>query len=238
MSRNILTFFVLLTLLLSVIPVSANDPGNFLHEHFDDLSNWKPLHFPKINKYSHYSIEKEEGRSYLKAESNASASGMVFNREFNVFEYPMARWIWKTDNVYRKGNANEKSGDDYPVRVYIFFKYDPERASFGKRVKYGIARQLYGEYPPHSSLNYIWANRKQDRRVIPSAFTSDSMMIVLQAGSERGGEWVEEDVDILKDYREAFGEDPPPVTSIAIMNDSDNTGESSVSYFDMIEVYR
>ena len=122
--------------------------------------------------------------------------------------------------------------------VYIFFKYEPEKASFSRKVKYGIAKRLYGEYPPHSSLNYIWANRKHDRRVIPSAFASDSMMIVLQAGSEKIGEWVEEDVDILRDYRKIFGSDPPPTTSIAIMNDSDNTGESSVSFFDYIEVYR
>jgi hypothetical protein len=163
---------------------------------------------------------------------------MVFRKEFNVFEYPKVKWAWKASNVYKKGNAEGKKGDDYPVRVYIFFKYEPEKASFSRKVKYGIAKRLYGEYPPHSSLNYIWANRKHDRRVIPSAFASDSMMIVLQEGKERLGEWVKEDIDILKDYREVFGEDPPPTTSIAIMNDSDNTEESSVSYFDYIEVYR
>jgi hypothetical protein len=36
----------------------------------------------------------------------------------------------------------------------------------------------------------------------------------------------------------AFGEDPPSVANLAIMNDSDNTGESAVSYIDYIEIYR
>jgi hypothetical protein len=238
MSQNLLTFFILLAFLLPVIPASASDPGNFLHDEFDTLDHWKPLLFPKIEKHSVYSIVKEGDSSYLKAESKASASGMVFRKEFNVFEYPKVKWAWKASNVYKKGNAEEKTGDDYPVRVYIFFKYEPEKASFSRKVKYGIAKRLYGEYPPHSSLNYIWANRKHNRRVIPSAFASDSMMIPLQAGTERIGDWVKEDIDILRDYRKIFGTDPPPITSIAIMNDSDNTGESSVSFFDYIEVYR
>jgi hypothetical protein len=29
---------------------------------------------------------------------------------------------------------------------------------------------------------------------------------------------------------------PPPIASLAIMNDSDNTGEKSVSYVDFMEV--
>ena len=63
-------------------------------------------------------------------------------------------------------------------------------------------------------------------------------MIILQAGSEKAGKWHEEDINILEDYRKAFGTDPPPVAGIAIMNDSDNTGESPVSYIDYIEVYK
>jgi len=50
--------------------------------------------------------------------------------------------------------------------------------------------------------------------------------------------WVDEEVNILDDYNKAFGKSPPSTASIAIMNDSDNTGEDSVSYIDFIEVYR
>jgi hypothetical protein len=45
-------------------------------------------------------------------------------------------------------------------------------------------------------------------------------------------------VDVFEVYREAFGVLPPRTASIAIMNDSDNTGERSVSYVDYIEVYK
>jgi hypothetical protein len=47
-----------------------------------------------------------------------------------------------------------------------------------------------------------------------------------------------ESVNIIEDYVKAFGVKPPEKAGIAIMNDSDNTGEQSVSYLDYIEVYR
>lgn len=207
-------------------------------EDFHDLAQWKPLLFPKIQQHSVYTVVTEGDSSYLRAESNASASGIIFNREFDVFAYPKVRWRWKIANIYRKGNAEEKSGDDYPIRIYIIFKYDPETAPFGQRLKYGIAKTIYGEYPPHSSLNYVWANRKYPQRIITNPYAAEAKMILLEAGTEKVGHWVDEEVDIIRDYRDAFGIMPPGTASIAIMNDSDNTGERSVSYVDYIEVYK
>jgi hypothetical protein len=60
--------------------------------------------------------------------------------------------------------------------------------------------------------------------------------ILLRKGSALAGTWQEEKVDIVADYREAFRTDPPAKARIAIMNDSDNTGESSVSWIEYIEV--
>jgi hypothetical protein len=45
-------------------------------------------------------------------------------------------------------------------------------------------------------------------------------------------------VNVLDDYRRAFDEDPPAVARLAVMSDSDNTGEQAISYIDYIEVYR
>lgn len=228
----------IITLLVITLQISiAVEISVFLREDFYDLNMWEPLYFKKIEEHSVYTISGDDG-SILKAESDASASGIVCKKEFNVYNYPKVRWRWKVSNVYEKGNALEKSGDDYPIRIYIMFKYDPENASFGEKIKYSLVKKLYGEYPPHSSLNYIWANRRHEEHFIPNPYASEAMMIPLQYGEANVGKWIEQEVDVLKDYRAAFGENPPQTARIAIMNDSDNTRESSDSYVDFIEVYR
>ncbi len=239
-NRRYLAILLLCNLLLfvSVVTSPAQEARSFLYEEFHDLEQWRELTFPKINAHSRYTIEIDNGITYLKAESNSSASGIVLKKDFNVYDFPKARWRWKISKVYESGDAKQKAGDDYPIRVYIVFKYDPDTASLGQKIKYGLAKKLYGEYPPFSSLNYIWANRKHEENILTNTYANEAKMIILQTGAEHAGTWKDEEVNILDDYRTAFGEDPPPVASIAIMNDSDNTGENSISYIDFIEVFR
>lgn len=231
-----LLFVVIMTLWAAVTWGQAK-PVLF-REDFNDLENWRPLFFPRIKQHTTYSIDREGSDHVLKAVSNSSASGIIHKKEFNVYEYPGVRWRWKVSNVYARGNEKSKAGDDYPIRIYIIFKYAPEAASFGQRIKYGIAKTIYGEYPPHSSLNYIWANKRHAERYITNAFVEEAKMVLLEAGPEKTGIWVQEEIDILEDYQKAFGTKPPAIASIAIMNDSDNTGERSESFVDYIEIFR
>jgi hypothetical protein len=229
---------VCLLLILACCIASAQETIVLFRDDFNDLKQWEPLYFKKIQEHTKYSIEKNGNEQYLKAESRASASGIISRKEINVFECPRMKWRWKVSNVYRKGNALKKEGDDYPIRVYVIFQYEPEKASLVKRVKYGIVKQMNGEYPPHSSLNYIWANREHRDDLLTNTYAEDAIMIPLQKGNEKAGMWIEEDVNVLDDYRRAFDEDPPAVARLAVMSDSDNTGEQAISYIDYIEVYR
>jgi hypothetical protein len=231
----VVTSFSILIVGAPVLPAAGKEI--FLREEFNDLERWKPLTFPRIERHSSYFIEEKGNERFLRAESDASASGIVLRETFPVGEYPRVRWRWKAGKVYEKGDARTRKGDDYPIRLYVIFPFDPDRAGIGERMKYGAARLLYGEYPPGSALNYIWANRKGRAKVIPNAFTGKAMMIVMR-GPDEVGSWQVEEVDIVRDYREAFGEDPPATAGIAIMNDSDNTGESSVSHVDYLEISR
>ena len=219
------------TLLLPALWAAAE-----MREEFDTLEAWKPLTFPKIGKQTLYSIQTLENRSVLKAEAVASASGLIMNEPFNPYETPLLRWRWRVENVLQKGDATRKDGDDYPLRVYVLFTYDPEKASFGMRAKYGLAKTLYGETPPHASLNYIWANRPYPKRILSSPYTDRSQLIVLRAGEAEIGQWREEEVNILDDYRAAFGEDPPREARLAVMSDADNTGGSATAFLDFIEI--
>ena len=63
-------------------------------------------------------------------------------------------------------------------------------------------------------------------------------MVLLEKGSIKIGPWLDEEINILDDYRKAFNAEPPRKARIAVMNDSDNTGEHSISWVRWIEVYR
>jgi hypothetical protein len=230
---------VLIFLMVMTATPALCDSGQVLfREEFRNLSDWEPLTFPKISKHSTYTIITDKGHSILKAESHSSASAIIYRKTFNVYEYPHVRWKWKVDNVYKKGDIRDKSGDDYPIRVYVMFPYDPKQAGVAERLEYGIAKAIYGQYPPHSTLNYVWTGQEIAERIITSPYTDRAKIVILENGKSAIGIWVEETVNILDDYRAAFGKEPPQTAGIAIMNDSDNTGEMAVSYIEYIEVFK
>ena len=235
---NAIIVFAILLANFTFLPASGQERHVFVREDFNSLDDWRPLYFPKIEQHSKYTIVREGKESYLKAESNASASGIIYRKEFNVYDYPKISWRWMISNVYKKGDTGGKSGDDYPIRIYVIFRYDPEKASLGQKIRYGLAKIIYGEYPPQSSLTYIWANREYPEKILISPYASEAKMVIMEAGEEHAGKWMTEEADILEDYKMAFGVSPPATASLAIMNDSDNTGESSTSYVDYIEVYK
>jgi hypothetical protein len=232
---------ILLSLFISVSTVPCSFADNkkiFLREDFNSLDSWRTVNVSNKPEHTKYTIEKTNDGSYLKAESNKSVLALAYKEEFNVYTYPKVRWRWKVNNVYQNANPETKDGDDYAIRVYVAFKYDPKAStSIGQRLKYGLVNSMYGEYPPQSTLNYVWANSENQKTILTSPYSDTIKLIALEKGSKKVGTWQDEEIDIIQDYKKAFGVDPPPIAGIAVMNDSDNTGQSSVSYIDFIEVY-
>ncbi len=230
--------FAVLTAFVFLPGASAQEKNVFVREDFSSLDNWKQLFFPNIKRHSVYTAEREGGQSYLKAESDASASAIVYKESFSVYDYPRVRWRWKVMHLYAKADPRTKQGDDYPLRVYVMFEYEPGKAGVFEKLKYGMAKKLYGEYPPQCTLGYVWSSKDDPQTIIVSPYTDKAVMILLEKGPAKAGTWQDEEVNILEDYRKAFGSKPPARARLAIMNDSDNTGESSVSYVADLEVFR
>jgi len=216
------------------LPAAAQETA--IREDFSSLEAWEAFAFAKKARKTRYEIVQGQADGLLKATSNSSASALIHTKRFNVFQFPILNWRWKVDSVYDGGDATRKEGDDYPLRVYVLFAYDPEKAGLAQKLKYALAKTVHGEYPPDSTLNYIWANQDHEAGVLTNPYTDRAKMIPLQSGESRVGTWQEETRNVPADYRRAFGHDPPETASLAVMNDSDDTGEKSVSYLDWIEI--
>jgi hypothetical protein len=192
---------------------------------------WKPLNFPNIERKTQYTLVKDGDAVVVKAVSDASASGLTREIRINPKEYPNLQWRWKVSNILKKGNVKVKEGDDYPARIYVTFEYDPQKLNFFEKTKYNTYRILYGQYPPLGAINYLWESKAPKGTIVPNPFTSRVKMIVVESGPEKVNQWIKEEQNILEDYRKAFDDDPPMITGIAIMTDTDNTGETATAYY-------
>lgn len=195
------------------------------------VTDWEPMTFEKIASHTRYALVSDNGRTVLQAVSQASASGLVRTMGIDPNEFPVLTWDWKISNTIVNGDVTRKSGDDYAARIYITFSEDPERLSFFQRAGRSAIQLLYGKTPPSAALAYVWGNRAPVGTVHPNPYTDRVQMIVVESGPARANQWRSARRDIVDDFRRAFGNDPPPITGIAVMTDTDNTGEAATAWF-------
>jgi hypothetical protein len=204
-------------LLLSMMVCAASVVAAERVLHIDDFENGlRPEWQEKVFKgRTEYRVVSEGTGHVLRAESRGAASGLILENEIDLKEFPVLSWRWKVENILEKGDASRKEGDDYAARIYVIFPH--------------------WFFPKTRSINYIWANKLPQGEIVPNPFTSNAMMVAVESGEEKVGEWVAESRNVHADYRAIFGEDPPEAGAVAIMTDTDNTGGSAVAWYDDIE---
>ena len=206
-------------------PFSSAQPAGPLPE------GWRPHRFDSIDRGTDYRLVDRGGRVVVEAASAQGASGLTRDLEVDLARHPWLEWSWRVEKVYAKGDVHTKDGDDYPARIYVAFAFDPERATWTERVQWEALRVLHGRYPPKVVLNYIWANRAPVGTVVPNPYSRRAMMVVVDSGAAYVGAWRHHARNVAADYEQIFGEPPPRVSGVAIMTDSDDTGESARAWF-------
>jgi hypothetical protein len=201
-------------------------------------AGWKTLTFRKVDRQTQYTLVRDGEAVVVKAEAKASASSLYREIRIDPVENPVVQWRWKVSNILQKGDIHRKDGDDYPARLYITFDLPLSRLPFFERAKITAARILYGQAPPLAVITYLWESRAPRGTILPSPYTDRVRMIVVESGEEKAGRWVEEERNVADDYRSAFGEDPPMISGVAVMTDTDNTGESVTAWYGDILFHR
>jgi len=181
--------------------------GNFEN---GDLTGWKEQTIWNSNKTS-YSFLPKNGRKFLMAKSNNSASGLIHKMEVDSKAYPIIKWSWKIDHTVKKGNERVKEGHDFAVRVYVIF-----------------SRGLFSRT---RAIEYVWGNVMHKGEILRNPYSSNAVMIAVDSGEELAGQWTFHKRNYYEDYRAAFGEEAPKLGAVAIMTDSDNSHESAVGYY-------
>ena len=80
-------------------------------------------------------------------------------------------------------------------------------------------------------MNYLWESKAPEGTMVPNPYTDRVIMMVVESGETKLNQWVSEERNIFEDYKKAFGQEPPMISGVAIMTDTDNTGESATAYY-------
>ena len=176
-----------------------------------------------------YQASRRDGRVCVEAVADRSASALTVP----ISDHPAGEfeWSWWVDSLVAGSHLRGRDGDDYSVRLLVNFAFDSDRESWFSRLKHSLAGEQYGGEAPGSALSYVWSATDSVGTVAPSPYTDRVRVIVLDSGPAGLGSWRRHQRDLAADYRAAFGNEPPPVTSVALFTDGDDTRSVAVACY-------
>lgn len=174
-----------------------------------DLSAWDTEVFSGQTRYE---VTHVDGKTAVKAVSEGTASGLVRHMRIDLNKTPYMHWSWKIDHVLSGVDEQQKSGDDYAARLYVV-----------------ISGGLF--FWRTRAISYVWASRQPAGQVWPNAFTSNATMVAVTSGATQAGQWVAQKRNVLQDIKQLLGLDKTHIDAVAIMSDTDNSGQSATAYY-------
>lgn len=166
-----------------------------------------------------YKVEKSGENSYVRAESDASASALYHRLKINAkTSDPLVSWKWRAEKFPEKErpeNLDVQDEDDFAARFYIIFP-----AFFFTNSKV---------------LEYVWAEKLPVGTIGTSPYSKNIKIFVLRSGLSN--EWASEERDIRSDYQKAFGCAPEyDIGAVAFMTNTEHTGKKAAAVYDDIKI--
>jgi hypothetical protein len=224
---------ILITLLLVCAIANADEPvGPFSKGTAGEAlpSGWRLAKLPGV-KATRFELVDSDGVVALRMDAADAGAALFRPVRIDPARAPILRWRWRVDNLIQTADIRRKDGDDLPARLYVMFDYPLERLSLIERGKIQLARAVAGDMVPAAAICYVWDGNLPAGTSLWNAYTDRVRVVVVESGSGRLGQWVEEQRDVAADFRAAFGEEPPPISGIAVGADTDQTGETVRAWF-------
>lgn len=175
----------------------------------NNIKKWEPHSFQGTTEYK---LFKDNEITVLKAVSQNAASGLVKKQQIDLTKTPFLNWSWKVEHSLYRLTETFKKGDDFAARIYV--------------VKDGgvfFWRTL--------ALNYVWSSGQAKLSTWDNPFTGNAKMISIQSGNSLKQQWVTEKRNVYEDFKKVFGQNVRFIDAVAIMTDTDNSGQSATAYY-------
>lgn len=194
---------------------------------------WRVVTIKQL-KPTEYQAMRWDGVNAVQAQADASMALLAREIQVDLSRTPVLCWRWRVENLIEQADMFQKSGDDYPARVYVAFSISPQRLSLVTRAQLKLARAIYGGLVPDAAINYVWDNRHPVGMMQPNVYTDRTHMKVQRSGASMLGRWVNERVDVLADVLRAFGPlelQDLRLNVLAVASDADNTAQRARAGF-------
>lgn len=194
---------------------TANSQDGDLFNNFTEgwQKEWKKKSFTR--KKSAIEVIEEENNKALKIISDNTATG--FWRNLNILPQANKKltWKWKTKKFLDNSAEMEKKGDDYVGRIYVAFGNQSLLSKFRTKV-----------------ICYVWASEGTIEQSYSSPYAKNVKIVVIRNKNNRTKTWYQESRAIFEDYKRLFGAEPPPVSAIGILADTDNSNMMCTTWFE------
>jgi len=205
--------------LLTTAPTSTRaDDGDsadqiLIDPRLDIAQSWKTRKFVGTTLYENVTVD---GIPAIRGRGDNSASGLIRKLEFDPWKQPNIRWQWRVERLQPSADIRNEDTEDFAAVIFFLFG------------KPGLL------YQGIRSLGYVWTTDSinADSVVRSIRRPKQSRYLVLQSGEENLGQWIDEERNLLNDYRRVYEKDPPvEVSGISLFVDNDQTGEAVESLF-------
>ena len=162
-----------------------------------------------------YSVGSNENGNYLKAIADNGASGLGKEIKIDLNKTPFINITWKIEKDIPGIDETTKKGHDFAARVFVIKKTGATALS-------------------NRAINYVFSSNQDVGSNSPSPYTKKSVDNVLATTKTNLNEWVTVKANVKEDFKKFHNLDVNELDGIAIMSDTDNSKQKSVTYYQNI----
>ncbi len=162
-----------------------------------------------------YSVGSNENGNYLKAIADNAASGLGKEIKIDLNKTPFINITWKIEKDIPGIDETTKKGHDFAGRVFVIKKTGATPLS-------------------NRAINYVFSSNQEVGSNFPSPYTKKSIDNVLATTKTNLNEWVTVKANVKDDFKKFHNLDVNELDGIAIMSDTDNSKQKSITYYQNI----
>ena len=162
-----------------------------------------------------YSVGSNEDGNYLKAIADNAASGLGKKIKIDLNKTPFINITWKIEKDIPGIDETAKKGHDFAARVFVIKKTGATALS-------------------NRAVNYVFSSNQDVGKNSPSPYTKKSVDNVLATTKTNLNEWVTVKANVKEDFKKFHNLNVNELDGIAIMSDTDNSKQKSITYYQNI----